>query len=270
MNNGGAAPPANQAPPAPPANPLVFPNVPGHVPGQHVPQLNLNQLQAIVQGLQNPNPHPAPGQPGFLAWAEAQLAALGANQVPPAPPANPIVWPPLPPVGLPAGGGGGGAAPPPANNLQPPPPIQAQQAIGNAIPQPGGLVIQIPQLPFNFNFNADPNMMAPLANQAPVNGQVPNFQGHPMQMNNHVNMQHAPGAIPMNVENNLPQNPLVFPNVPGHVPGQPAPELNLNQIQAQLNALGGRRRRHHRSRRGRSRRARSRRGRSSQPRRSRR
>jgi hypothetical protein len=200
MNNGAGL--QNQLGfPAPPANPLEFPVPPGHVPGQHVPQLNLNQLGAMVQGFQNPAP-PGPGQPGFLAWAEAQLAALGANQ-------------------------------------------------------------------------------------APANGQVPNFQGQgqgqPMQMNN-ANMQQAPGAIPMNVENTVPQTPIGFPNVPGPVPGQPAPQLNLNQIQAmvqglqnpnphpapgqpflewaqqQLNLLGGRRRR--RSRRSKSRRGKSRRGRS--------
>ena len=233
---------------------------------------------------------------------------------------------------LPAGGGGGGALPP-VNNLPLPPPIQAQQAIGNAIPNPG-LAIQIP--PFVWNANA--NVAAPLPNQAPANGQPQNFhaqlnaiqigepgapqgpwvfpqlapqpahqgphnpvyafihgqgQAQPMQMNNE-NMQQQAGPIPMNEnENEAPQNPLVFPNVPGHVPGQPVPQLNLNQIQAivqgwqnplvfpnvpghvpgqpvpqlnwnqiqaQLNALGGRRRR--KSRRARSRRVRSRRARS--------
>jgi hypothetical protein len=231
----------------------------------------------------------------------------------------------------PAGGGGGGGAPPPVN-LPLPPPIQAQQAIGNAIPQPG-LAIQIPPFVWNPNVAAQangqpPNFQAQLnaipigppvapqgqwifpqlapqpAHQGPHNPVYAFIHGlaqgqdqdQPMQGVNENGQQQA-GPIPMNLneapQNQLvfpnvpghapgqpaPQNPLVFPNVPGHVPGQPAPQnpwgfpnvpghvpgqpapqINWNQLQAQINALGGRRRR--KSRRGRSRRGRSRRGRS--------
>jgi hypothetical protein len=175
-----------------------------------------------------------------------------------------------------------GAAPPAlpapqANNLPPPPPIQAQQAIGNAIPQVGGLVIQIPQQPFNFN--ADPNMMAPLPNQEPANGQVPNFQAHlnAIQIGEPGEPQ-GPWIFPQlapQPANQGPHNPA-YAFIHGMAQGQgQAMQINNNAnmqpaqgpIPMNINdegpvQEGARRRRRRKSRRGRSRRGRSSRGRS--------